>query len=280
MTAKPSTPRGWVLYDAACGFCSWWVPLWKATLARRGFDIAPLQSAWVRERMRLAEEELVRDIRLLFVDGTSIAGGEVYLHVMQRIWWARPCAWTFRLPGLRWLFEQTYRAFNRNRFAISRACRLSRAPTGGYGDRSPESESGRSLPRRPNSNQESPIASGNATTSKPPAMTNAFVAPSVREEPGANRYSRPSNRNASASAHAAISPKRTGRRRPRFASQDARACSELQGSTTTSTSSADSTPALSGSTTTQRPAQEPQVRSGGGGDVISSRVPQCGQLPT
>lgn len=66
----------------------------------------------------------MRDIRLLLDDGTLLAGGDVYLHVMQRIWWARPCAWTFRLPGLRWVFEQVYRAFNRNRFAISRACRL------------------------------------------------------------------------------------------------------------------------------------------------------------
>lgn len=120
-----SPPRGWVLYDAACGFCSWWVPLWQTTLARRGFAIEPLQSAWVRERTRLDEKDLTRDILLLLADGTLIAGGEVYLHVMQHIGWARPLAWTFRLPGLRWIFEQVYRAFNRNRLAISRACRLS-----------------------------------------------------------------------------------------------------------------------------------------------------------
>ena len=113
-------PRDWVLYDAACGFCSWWVPFWKATLARRGFAIAPLQSDWVRERTRLAEKDLTRDILLLLADGTLIAGGEVYLHIMQRISWARPCAWAFRLPGLRWVFEQVYRAFNRNRLAISK----------------------------------------------------------------------------------------------------------------------------------------------------------------
>lgn len=116
--------RGCVLYDGDCGFCSWWIPLWEQTLTRRGFAIAPLQSGWVRERTRLAEEELVRDIRLLLADGALLAGGDVYLHVMRRIWWARPFAWAFQLPGLRWLFEQTYRAFNRNRFAISRACRL------------------------------------------------------------------------------------------------------------------------------------------------------------
>lgn len=124
MTSAPPPTRGWVLYDAACGFCSWWIPRWRMTLARRGFAIAALQSPWVRERTRLSEENLVRDIRLLLPDGTLLAGGEVYLHVMERIWWARPLARAFRLPGLRWLFEQTYRVFNRNRFAISRACRL------------------------------------------------------------------------------------------------------------------------------------------------------------
>ena len=122
-----TTLRGWVLYDSDCGFCSWWIPLWAETLARRGFEIAPLQAAWVREQTGLASEELVRDIRLLLADGSLLAGGDVYLHVMRRIWWARPFAWLFQLPGLRWAFEQTYRTFNRNRFRISRACRLAPA---------------------------------------------------------------------------------------------------------------------------------------------------------
>src|SRR6185503_118072 len=103
MTELPA-PRDWVLYDADCGFCAWWVQFWAATLARHGFGIAPLQSDLAREATRLPEEELVRDIRLLFRDGSLFAGGDVYLQVMRRIWWARPLAWVFGLPGLRWLF--------------------------------------------------------------------------------------------------------------------------------------------------------------------------------
>jgi len=38
------TPQGYVLYDAACGFCSWWIPFWKKTINKTGYDIAPLQA--------------------------------------------------------------------------------------------------------------------------------------------------------------------------------------------------------------------------------------------
>ena len=116
--------EGWVLYDAACGFCAWWIPFWAGTLGRAGFDTAPLQSEWALKRLGLSEEEVTDDLRLLLVDGSHLAGADVYLHVMRRIWWARPLAVLFSLPGLNRLFWQGYRWFNRNRFLVSRACRL------------------------------------------------------------------------------------------------------------------------------------------------------------
>lgn len=122
--APPAQPRGWVLYDAACGFCSWWIPFWRPTIRRAGFDVAPLQSAFARQRTGLSGNDENRDILLLLRDGTLIAGADAYIYGMRQVWWSRPAGFVFGLPGFRriaWIF---YRWFNRNRFFVSKICRL------------------------------------------------------------------------------------------------------------------------------------------------------------
>ena len=69
-----STPAGWILYDDSCGFCRRWVPLWESTLLRRGFEVAPLQGAWVKEKVQLTDEQLLEDIRLLLPSGELVSG--------------------------------------------------------------------------------------------------------------------------------------------------------------------------------------------------------------
>jgi len=119
-----NTPRGWILYDGSCGFCSRWVPWFDRTLARRGLDYAPLQESWVRERLDLPEQELLDDLRLLLADGTLISGANVYRFVMRRTWWAWPIYLLSITPGLRWLFDRAYRGFANRRYQVSRFCRL------------------------------------------------------------------------------------------------------------------------------------------------------------
>jgi predicted DCC family thiol-disulfide oxidoreductase YuxK len=115
---------GWILYDDSCGFCRRWIPLWLRSLRLRGFDIAPLQAAWVRERLGLTETELLQDIRLLLVDGRRFDGAGAYRYVMRRIGWAFPVYLASNLPPLRQAFDWAYRTFARNRFRFSRACGL------------------------------------------------------------------------------------------------------------------------------------------------------------
>lgn len=91
-----SEVRGWALYDDACGFCRRWVPFWSGTLSKRGFAIEPLQSKWVQARLAAQPEDLLQDLRLLFVDGTQVRGADVYRYVMRRIWWAYPLYVLFR----------------------------------------------------------------------------------------------------------------------------------------------------------------------------------------
>jgi predicted DCC family thiol-disulfide oxidoreductase YuxK len=123
--ASAKTQVGWVLYDGACGVCARWVPAWRGQLARIGLGIAPLQGRWVAERMRMPPAELSKDLRLLFDDGTHLAGAEVYRYAMKRLWWARPFYALSIAPGLRWVFDRTYRGFADRRLRISAACRLS-----------------------------------------------------------------------------------------------------------------------------------------------------------
>jgi predicted DCC family thiol-disulfide oxidoreductase YuxK len=120
-----SEPEGWVLYDGACGFCSRWVPVWQNTLRRRGFDVAPLQSDWVGEKLNVSQEELLSDFRLLLPSGRQLSGAAAYRFLMRRIWWTLPLYLLSTLPVFRSLFDAAYRKFSAHRYGASRACGLS-----------------------------------------------------------------------------------------------------------------------------------------------------------
>ena len=123
-----------MLYDASCGVCARWVPLWAPTLDRLGLAVAPLQAPWVAERLALSPEVALRDIRLLLRDGRQLQGADVYRYVMRRLWWAYPLALLAGAPGLSWLFDRAYRLFADHRLRISAACGL-RPPHGPTADR-------------------------------------------------------------------------------------------------------------------------------------------------
>jgi hypothetical protein len=78
----------------------------------------------VQERISLATNELTSDIRLLLPNGSLISGPEVYRYVMRRIWWAYPLYLLSEVPGLRQIFDWSYRTFARHRLRISSTCGL------------------------------------------------------------------------------------------------------------------------------------------------------------
>jgi predicted DCC family thiol-disulfide oxidoreductase YuxK len=121
-------PVGWILYDDSCGICRRWVPFWEKTLQRRGFEIAPLQAAWVREKLRLSEPELMRDLRLLLASGELISGADTYRYAMKRIWWTWPFYLFSVAPIGRQIFNLGYRKFAANRMRISASCGLPNRP--------------------------------------------------------------------------------------------------------------------------------------------------------
>lgn len=121
---EPVPPNGVILYDGECGFCRRWAPYWEETLRKRGIAIAPLQSPWVKERLKLPEEELMRDMRLLLPDGSQKIGADAYRHALRLIWWAWPLYFFSIIPGGRHLFNWGYKTFARNRYRVSKTCQL------------------------------------------------------------------------------------------------------------------------------------------------------------
>jgi len=121
----PRRPIGWVLFDGSCGFCRSWVLYWADTLRKRGFEVAPLQDTWVRERLALSDDgDLLRDLRVLLDSGGELRGANAYRYVMRRIWWTYPLYLLSVTPLLRHLFDSGYRAFADNRYHFSRSCQL------------------------------------------------------------------------------------------------------------------------------------------------------------
>jgi predicted DCC family thiol-disulfide oxidoreductase YuxK len=123
----------WILYDARCGICGRWVPRWAPTLGRVGIGVAPLQDAAMQARTGLDEAALLEDVTLTLDDGRVLRGAEVYREVLRRLPWTRWIAWVAAVPGPRHLFDATYRAIARHRYAVSRACRLDPPLSGGSG---------------------------------------------------------------------------------------------------------------------------------------------------
>jgi predicted DCC family thiol-disulfide oxidoreductase YuxK len=118
--------RGWALYDGSCGFCNRWIGVFRGTLARRGIEVAPLQSSWVAEKFSIPPEQLLDDFRLMLSDGRQFAGANAYRHLMAQIWWLFPAYLASRVPGLRRAFDWAYRSFADNRHRLSRSCGIQR----------------------------------------------------------------------------------------------------------------------------------------------------------
>ena len=119
-----SDARGYLLYDGACGFCSWWISKLHRLLENIGIAITPLQSAWVVETLPLPPDQIADEIRLIREDGTLLSGANVYIYLMKKMRWTRPIGLLLDLPLLKWVAWKVYRIINRNRFGISRVCAL------------------------------------------------------------------------------------------------------------------------------------------------------------
>jgi predicted DCC family thiol-disulfide oxidoreductase YuxK len=96
--------RGWLFFDAECGFCTriarWLTPI----LRKRGLEVAPLQDRRVGALLGLSPEQLLREMRFLLSDGSQFGGADAAVALAREIWWGWPLVWLAKIPGMmEWL---------------------------------------------------------------------------------------------------------------------------------------------------------------------------------
>jgi predicted DCC family thiol-disulfide oxidoreductase YuxK len=117
--------RGWLFFDADCGFCTkiarWLAPI----LSRRGLAVAPLQDPRVGPLLGLSGADLLREMRFLLTDGTQYGGADAAVALAREIWWWRPLVWFAKLPGAMRLLHAGYHSIAANRSCAAESCPVS-----------------------------------------------------------------------------------------------------------------------------------------------------------
>jgi predicted DCC family thiol-disulfide oxidoreductase YuxK len=114
--------RGWLFFDADCGFCTRIAQSVAPILERRGFAVAPLQDVRVGALLGLPHAELMREMRVLLEDGQQYGGADAAVALARDIWWARPLAWLALVPGLMPRMRRIYHWFAVRRHCAATSC--------------------------------------------------------------------------------------------------------------------------------------------------------------
>jgi predicted DCC family thiol-disulfide oxidoreductase YuxK len=114
--------RGWLFFDAECGFCTriarWLAPI----LEKRGLGVAPLQDRRVAALLGLSDEELLREMRFLLANGSQYGGADAAVALAREIWWGWPLVLAAKIPGMmRWL-RAGYRWIAGKRSCVAERC--------------------------------------------------------------------------------------------------------------------------------------------------------------
>ncbi len=119
---KERRARGWLFFDADCGFCTriarWLAPV----LARRGLAVAPLQDPRVGALLGMTREERLRELRFLLCDGTQFGGAQAVVAVAREIRWAGPLVWLAQIPGMGRVLDRGYKWVATRRGCVSEIC--------------------------------------------------------------------------------------------------------------------------------------------------------------
>lgn len=121
---KGRQARGWLFFDAECGFCTqaarWLTPI----LARRGLAVAPLQDPRVGALLGMTRQELLKELRFLSSDGASSGGARAVLAVAREIWWGRPLVWLAAMPGMMRVLDVGYKWVAARRGCTRQQCEI------------------------------------------------------------------------------------------------------------------------------------------------------------
>jgi len=113
-----------VFYDADCRFCVNAARRFQLVLARRGFELVPLQLAGASATFGVPDDQFLAEMRLRFRDGTAFGGAAAVVEIARRIWWAWPLWALSRLPGAMGPMHAAYRWIARRRSCANGACKI------------------------------------------------------------------------------------------------------------------------------------------------------------
>jgi predicted DCC family thiol-disulfide oxidoreductase YuxK len=122
--AKGRHARGWLFFDAECGFCTRIVQWLAPILQSRGLGVAPLQDPRVGPLLGLSREELMREMQFLLEDGSRFGGADAAVAMAREIWWGRPLVWTAKIPGVMGLLRTGYRWVAAKRHCAAESCEV------------------------------------------------------------------------------------------------------------------------------------------------------------
>lgn len=120
--SKGRHARGWLFFDAECGFCTRMAARISRPLRYRGVAVAPLQDPRVGALLGLPREELLLALRFVLSDGSRYSGADAVLAVARELWWGRPLVWLSKLPGVLPAMHAGYRWIAQRRGCNARQC--------------------------------------------------------------------------------------------------------------------------------------------------------------
>jgi alginate O-acetyltransferase complex protein AlgI len=116
---------GWIFYDADCRYCRAMARRFQPLFAGRQFELLPLQTAGLAEKLHLAKSELLAEMRVLRPDGKCFSGADALIEIARDFWWAWPVWQLGRVPAIRGILRAGYRWIARNRSCAVGGCEIS-----------------------------------------------------------------------------------------------------------------------------------------------------------
>lgn len=114
--------KGWLFFDAECGFCTRFARWLAPILVRRGYAVAPLQDPRVGALLGMPRQELLRELRFLLSDGRHYGGADAIMAMAQEIEWARPLVWLSKIPGVMRVLHMGYHWTASERRCVATRC--------------------------------------------------------------------------------------------------------------------------------------------------------------
>ncbi|HEX5221677.1 MAG TPA: DCC1-like thiol-disulfide oxidoreductase family protein [Verrucomicrobiae bacterium] len=121
---KAVPPSGWICYDGDCPLCLRWLRRVERSLSVAGFGFVPLQTPWIKARLKLAEDDPLTEMRLLRANEQLLGGADAAVILMRYVWWLWPLWLLSRFPVMMPIFRATYRRIAANRVCATGMCSL------------------------------------------------------------------------------------------------------------------------------------------------------------